>query len=136
VLKVMIAEDDLMAADMIEEALIDAGYESCGIARTVTEGVALGWLHRPDLAIIDMQLADGGVGTDIAAGLADLRIGILFASGNIEQVMRLANGGCYIAKPYDIKNLLHALDIVAGVVITGVVPTPPFPHGFSLLEDK
>jgi DNA-binding response OmpR family regulator len=135
-LKVMIAEDDLMIADMIEESLIDAGYESCGIARTVTEGVALGWLHRPDLAIIDMRLADGGLGTDIVAELAGLRIGILYASGNVEQVTRLANGGCYIAKPYEIKSLLCALDIVAGVAITGVVPTPPFPHGFSLLEDK
>jgi two-component system, response regulator PdtaR len=132
----MIAEDDLMIADMIEESLIDAGYESCGIARTVTEGVALGWLHHPDLAIIDMRLADGGLGTDIVAELADLQIGILYASGNSEQVRRLAKGGCCIAKPYEIKNLLRALDIVAGATITGVVPTPPFPHGFLLLEEK
>jgi DNA-binding response OmpR family regulator len=136
VLKVMIAEDDLMIADMIEESLIDAGYESCGIARTVTEGVALGWLHRPDLAIIDMRLAEGGLGTDIVAELADLRIGILYASGNIEQVMRVANGGSCIAKPYEITNLLRALDIVAGMAIKGVAPTPPFPRGFLLLEEK
>jgi DNA-binding response OmpR family regulator len=136
VLKVMITEDDLMIADMIEESLIDAGYESCGIARTVTEGVALGWLHRPDLAIIDMRLADGGLGTDIVAELADLRIGILYASGNGEQVTRLADGGGCIAKPYEIKNLLCALDIVAEAATTGVVPMPPFPHGFLLLEEK
>jgi DNA-binding response OmpR family regulator len=135
-LKVMIAEDDLMIADMIEESLIDAGYESCGIARTVTEGVALGRLHHPDLAIVDMRLADGGLGTDIVAELADLRIGILYASGNGEQVRRLAKGGCCIAKPYEIKSLLRALDIVAGAAATGVVPMPPFPHGFLLLEEK
>jgi len=131
----MIAEDDLMIADMIEESLIDAGYQSCGIARTVTEGVALGRLHHPDLAIIDMRLADGGLGTDIVAELADLQIGILYASGNSEQVRRLAKGGCCIAKPYEIKRLLRALDIVAGAAVTGVVPMPPFPHGFLLLEE-
>jgi DNA-binding response OmpR family regulator len=29
-LKVVIAEDDLMIADMAEEMLVDAGYEVCG----------------------------------------------------------------------------------------------------------
>jgi DNA-binding response OmpR family regulator len=135
-LKVMIAEDDLMIAEMIEESLIGAGYETCGIARTVTEGVALGWLHRPDLAILDMRLADGGLGTDIAAQLADLRIGILYASGNVDQVVRVAEGGCCIAKPYQISDLLRALDIVAGAAIAGIIPTPPFPHGFLPLEEK
>jgi two-component system, response regulator PdtaR len=37
VLKVLIAEDDLMIADIAEEILIEHGYEVCGIARTVTE---------------------------------------------------------------------------------------------------
>jgi response regulator of citrate/malate metabolism len=34
-LKVMIAEDDLMMADMLEDVLVGNGYEVCGIARTV-----------------------------------------------------------------------------------------------------
>ena len=38
---VLIAEDDLMIADLAEEILIDAGYEVCGIARTVAAAVAL-----------------------------------------------------------------------------------------------
>ena len=36
VLKSLIAEDDLMIADMVKMLLVDAGYEVCGIARTVT----------------------------------------------------------------------------------------------------
>ena len=39
--KVLIAEDDLMIADMLEMSLVDSGYEVCGIARTVAEAVAL-----------------------------------------------------------------------------------------------
>jgi CheY-like chemotaxis protein len=66
-LKVLIAEDDLMIADMTEEILQTNGYEVCGIARTVAEAVALGRDHLPDLAILDMRLADGGLGTQIAA---------------------------------------------------------------------
>ncbi|MGA2258611.1 MAG: response regulator [Thermoguttaceae bacterium] len=68
-LKVLIAEDDLMIADMSEEILVDAGYEVCGIARTVSEAVALGRVHKPDLALIDHRLADGGLGSEVAARL-------------------------------------------------------------------
>src|SRR5476649_485221 len=83
-LKVLIAEDDLMIADMAEEILVANGYEVCGIARTVAEAVALGQRHKPDLAVIDLRLADGGIGTDIATQLSGLgRLGVLYASGNI-----------------------------------------------------
>jgi len=61
--KVLIAEDDLMIADLAEDMLVGQGYEVCGIARTVPEAVALGRQHRPDLAVIDLRLADGGLGT-------------------------------------------------------------------------
>jgi DNA-binding response OmpR family regulator len=135
-LKVLIAEDDLMIADLIEDCLISAGYETCGIARTVTEGVALGRLHQPDLAVIDMRLADGGLGTDIVAQLHDgPRIGILYASGNINQVIDMADGDACIAKPYHTQDLLHALRIVERIVSDGIA-TPPFPLGFYLLNAK
>ena len=39
-LKVLIAEDELMTADLLEDLLSTSGYEVCGIARTVEEGVA------------------------------------------------------------------------------------------------
>jgi DNA-binding response OmpR family regulator len=135
-LKVMIAEDDLMIADMIEEALAGAGYETCGIARTVTQGVALGRLHHPDLAIVDMRLAEGDLGTDIVAQLADLGMGVLYASGNVPQVVSVATGGGCIAKPYQFNDLLRALDIVAGATIAGIVPTAPLPYGFIMLENR
>ena len=62
---------------------VDSGYEVCGIARTVAEAVALGRSHKPDLAVIDVRLADGDLGTEIAAQLGALgRLGILYATGN------------------------------------------------------
>ena len=80
--KVLIAEDDLMIAEMIEEILVNDGYEVCGIARTVAEGVELGRRHKPDLAVLDRRLADGGLGTEIAAQLSDLNhLGVLYVTG-------------------------------------------------------
>ena len=114
--------------------LVKHGYEVCGIARTVAEAVALGRRHKPDLAVIDMRLADGGLGTEIAAQLGALgRLGILYASGNISHVMlTAADGDACLAKPYRYADLLRSLQIVADIVATGTA-SPPFPHGFQVL---
>jgi ActR/RegA family two-component response regulator len=100
-------------ADTIAEALVGAGYEVCGVARTVSEGVALGRAVRPDLAVVDIRLADGGLGTEIVAQLRDGgRLGVLYESGYINQPIELAAGDACIAKPYCTKDLLCALKIV------------------------
>lgn len=133
-LKVLIVEDDLMIADMVEETLIGNGYEVCGIARTVAEAVALGQHHRPDLAIIDLRLADGGLGTGVAAELMSHgRIGILYATGNIAQfVLTAADGDACLAKPYGGPDLLRGLELVVEIVATGRA-SAPFPRGFKVL---
>jgi DNA-binding response OmpR family regulator len=132
--KVLIAEDDLMIADMVEEMLVERGYEVCGIARTVSEAVALGRRHKPDLAMLDMRLADGGLGTEIAAELGGLgRLGVLYTSGNITGAMKtIIDGDACLAKPYRSADLLRSLEIVAEIVATGTA-SPPFPRGFQVL---
>ena len=134
-LKVMIAEDDLMIADLAEEVLTQHGYEVCGIARTVAEAVAIGQLHKPDLAVLDLRLAGGGLGTEIAARLGpDCRPGVLYATGNVSRVMLTAiDGDACLAKPYRSADLLRGLEIVAGLVATGIA-SRPFPRGFQILS--
>ena len=134
-LKVLIADDDLIIADMVEEILIDNGYEVCGIGRTVEEAVALGLHYRPDLAVIDVRLADGGLGTKIAAGLAKLgRLGVLYATGNVASVvLTAADGDACLAKPYRASDLLRSLEIVTAIVALAPVSLP-FPRGFELLH--
>ena len=83
--KVLIAEDDLMIADMAEGPR-RCGYEVCGIARTVAEAVALGRLHRPDLAVIDMRLADGGSAPNRRSSwVRSAGLGVLYATGNSQK---------------------------------------------------
>ncbi len=133
-LKILIAEDDLMIADMTEEMLVRHGYEVCGIARTVAEAVALSLRYKPDLAILDLRLAEGGLGTEIAAQLSGLvKLGILYATGNASFILlTAADGHACIAKPYRFADLLRSLEIVAEIVATGKA-SPPFPRGFQVL---
>ena len=132
--KVLIAEDELMIADMLEEILVEHGYEVCGIARTVTEGIALGRLHKPHLAIIDLRLADGGLGTEIATELGrHSPIGVLYATGNRAQLALCnAEGDACLMKPYRSADLLRGLEIVYELLRTGKA-SRPYPQGFQLL---
>jgi DNA-binding response OmpR family regulator len=132
-LKVLIVEDDLMLADFAEEILVGHGYKVVGIARTVVEAVALARQCKPDLVILDLRLADGGLGTEVATQLPpDGRPGILYVTGNMSQVA-LTNGDACLAKPYRSVDLLRGLEVVAEIVATGKAQ-PPFPQGFQLLH--
>lgn len=132
--KVLITEDDLLIAGNTEEFLVRCGYEVCGIARTVDQAVDLGRRHQPDLILLDLRLADGGFGTQVAAQLTALnRIGVLYATGNISQfALDMTDGDAYIVKPYSSGDLVRSLEIVTEVVTTGRA-SPPFPRGFRTL---
>jgi DNA-binding response OmpR family regulator len=133
-LKVVIAEDDLQIADMIEDVLVENGYEVCGLASTVADTVSLIRLHKPDLAVIDVRLADGGLGTEIASQLGGLgNLGVLFATGNRAQVvLTAANGHACITKPYRDTDLLRGLQLVSEIVASGTA-SQPYPRGFHVL---
>ncbi|MEI9906147.1 MAG: histidine kinase dimerization/phosphoacceptor domain -containing protein [Asticcacaulis sp.] len=134
-LKVLIVEDDLMIADMTEDFLVASGYSVSGIARTVAKAVELAKADPPDLAIVDLRLAGGDYGTQVASELQKLkRTGILFASGNITQFdLTLDDGDACLAKPYLTKDLLNSLAIISDIVATGS-SSLPHPRGFRLLK--
>jgi len=134
--KVIIAEDDLFMADMLEDVLVDAKYEVCGIARTVGKAVELCEHHKPDLAIFDLRLAEGGFGTEIAARLNPKgRPGILYATGNVGTIeLTKVDGEARLGKPYRPQDVVRALKIVQQIVSTGE-GSAPFPQGFHILEE-
>ena len=133
-LKVLIVEDELMIADFLEEILVDAGYEVCGIASTVAEAIALGERHKPDLGVIDLRLSRGESGTVVAAALRRRGdFGVLYATGNPEQaLLGQAEGEGCIAKPYLARNIVSALGVVSEKMSNR--PLSAFPRGFRLLS--
>lgn len=113
-LKVLVVEDDLMIADALEEILMDAGYDVCGIASTVDDAIRIGKSRKPELGVIDFRLAGGGYGTEVTTELRKLgRFGVLYATGNPDHPMliRAEGDGC-IAKPYSGRSVISALRLV------------------------
>jgi len=129
-LKVLIAEDDALIAEFIEEILTKHGYQVIGIARTVAEAVRLGLRYKPNLAVLDLHLADG-LGTEIVARLNNAKLGVLYSTGRPEGLTAI-NGHAYLRKPYRYDDLLRGLEVVSDILATGRA-IPPLPRALSVL---
>jgi len=101
---------------------------------TVDKAVELIEHHKPDLAILDIRLADGGLGTEIRARLTDAaQMGILYASGHVLPRLTRASGTAVISKPYRPEDILSGLRIVEQIIQTGEA-NGPYPATFIVLN--
>jgi DNA-binding response OmpR family regulator len=132
--KVLIVEDDLIIADLLQEALEADGYHVTGVARTTKEAVRSAEQHRPDLAVIDIRLADGSLGTDVGAFLrATTTAGIMFSTGNNNEHYRMeGHGDAVMIKPYRLSDVGQGLRIIAQLAQFGQTSIK-FPRNFRLL---
>jgi two-component system, response regulator PdtaR len=135
IVKIMIVEDELLIADLYSEIIRQSGeHEVCCIVRTIEAAVACAEKHAPDLALIDVRLAHGEMGTDIAVRISN-QIGVLYSTGNMGRVMKAGIlGDACIGKPYSTLDLLRGLEIVTEIHADGRASLP-FPQTFRLLPD-
>jgi DNA-binding response OmpR family regulator len=131
---VLIVEDDLIIADLLQEALEADGYHVTGVARTIKEAVRSAEKHRPDVAVIDIRLADGDLGTDVGAYLrATTTARIMFSTGNSNNAYRMEGyGDAVMTKPYRLSDVGQGLRIIAQLAESGQT-TIKFPRNFRLL---
>jgi DNA-binding response OmpR family regulator len=127
-MSVLIVEDNLLIADGLETMLIWGGYSVCGIASTVAEAVVLANTCRPDLAVLDLRLKYGELGSEIIPLLTECgRIGILYTTGNDDMRLTKADGDVCLRKPYQFRDVVESLEVVKQIVrgeaITSSVPS-------------
>ncbi len=99
------------------------------------KAVELGERCKPDLAVLDLRLAEGGLGTDIATRLNRRgQLGVLYATGNASHAgLTRADGEAFLRKPYRPEDVVRALKIVEQMISTGEA-SRPFPKGFEVLD--
>ena len=119
VLTILIVEDEPLLADTLKRLVeLNPRYRVTAIADDAATALAAAGRDRPELALVDLQLANGSSGYSVAARLHDLGIACLFTTGRAPgfPVPDLALG-C-LAKPFREEDLVRALaeaeDILRG----------------------
>ncbi|TYC53404.1 response regulator [Rhodobacterales bacterium] len=84
-IKVIVAEDEPLIAWMLEDALAGMGLEVVGPFATVAEARSCALSEEPQLAVLDVDLADGAV-YPLADSLYEKKVPIIFHTGNTDRV--------------------------------------------------
>jgi CheY-like chemotaxis protein len=78
--RVLIVEDEMIIAMMLEDTLADLGHQVVGVAMRLPQAMELATTVEADLAILDINL-DGKKSFPVAQVLADRGVRVVFASG-------------------------------------------------------
>jgi DNA-binding NtrC family response regulator len=113
--KVLIVEDQFVEANDLQLMLKKAGYEVCGIARSVPIAQEMIKKERPDFVLLDIFLKGKLTGIDLAKQLREDNIAFIYLSANSnEEILSEAKTTepyGFIVKPFREKDLLVTLEI-------------------------
>ena len=106
----LIVEDEILMAMALKEALEEAGYLVMDIAVSHHEALTAAQTCTPDLALVNIRLQDKDDGIALARNLADLKIPVLFISGQAScarsaQTLAIAS----FPKPYRAEQMVAAV---------------------------
>ncbi len=118
-LKILIVEDEPLFAQTLRHLIeLNPLHVVTDLAADSMEAIAAADENRPDLALVDLQLAHGSSGFSVAAKLGEMGVPCLFTTGKAPSfpVPDLALG-CLV-KPFSEEDLVRALkaaeDIIRG----------------------
>jgi light-regulated signal transduction histidine kinase (bacteriophytochrome) len=108
---VMILEDQLVIAVGLEQILMDAGVRNVITAGSEAEALRLLVSHKPDVAVLDINLGDG-TSIVVADELTRLEIPFLFATGYGDSIIIPGHlkHVPVLRKPYDAHSMLLHLE--------------------------
>ncbi|HXB06990.1 MAG TPA: response regulator, partial [Puia sp.] len=115
--KVLIVEDQFVEANDVQIMLEKAGYQVCGIARSVSVAQEMIKKEEPGLVLLDIFLKGTLTGIDLARQLRVDNIAFIYLSANSnEEVLNAAKAtqpDGFLVKPFREKDLLITLGIAA-----------------------
>jgi len=102
--KVLIVEDQFVEANDLQLMLGKAGYEVCGIARSVPIAQEMIKKEKPGLVLLDIFLKGKQTGIDLAGDLGKENIAFIYLSANSnEEVLNAAKATQpygFLVKPF------------------------------------
>lgn len=133
-LRILIVEDEALLAMDIEAMIEDCGHRVVGEAASLAEVRALGAMTGPDLAFVDIQLAEGSNGLDVAAFIQAHWQGttVVFVTANPKKIPAdFAGAFGIIPKPFSRAGLQSAMRYIEEGLRTPP-PVLPQPRGFLM----
>lgn len=118
--RVLVIEDVFVVAQMIADIVEAAGHEVIGTAPHAEAALEAARRSKPDLVILDLQLARGDVAEDLARRLTALTgASIMICSAAAEWVLRHAEEAvrpcAIVRKPVDLEELRAAVEKCLGI---------------------
>jgi len=108
-LRVLVVEDEMLLAMLVEDSLVDFGCDVVGPVARVADGVKLASSERLDGAILDINIAGSEV-FPVASELARRSVPFIFISGydlnNLPQVWRSRPA---LRKPFQPQDLARSM---------------------------
>lgn len=129
----LIVEDDILPAITLQEALEEAGYLVLDLTGRHQEAIVAAREHKPDLALVNIQLQGRDDGIALAAELKVMGIPVLFISGQVSRArtaQTVAIGS--LLKPYSPTEMVEAVNYLSGLLRGD--KTGPRPHHLEVFE--
>jgi DNA-binding response OmpR family regulator len=128
-----LVEDEALILLQLEMLLEDAGHVVVGTATNAADGAVLLRETRPELAFVDLRLADGSSGLDvIRAAEAIGGVTCVFITANSRQLTGdLEGAAAVIAKPFSGSSLEDTLAFLEQA-LRRPPPERSVPHGMVL----
>ncbi|HEY0113980.1 MAG TPA: response regulator [Allosphingosinicella sp.] len=115
-MKVLIVEDEALVAMSLEFLLKLEGHETIAIAQDYDSALTAVDRAMPDVALVDIQLARGTSGFDVAAELTRRGIATIFTTGNAPGEPRPDIAVGCLPKPYSDDCVFEALRLVEALI--------------------
>ncbi len=106
----MIVEDEALVAMTLRDELQDAGYKVLDLTDRHAEAMDVARAEKPDLALVNIQLAGGDDGIELAEQLKAMEIPVLLISGQVSRArsaQTVAVGS--MPKPYAAADMVLAV---------------------------
>ena len=114
-LHILIVEDEAVTAADLHDELLAQGYEVAGVADNAQAALRLAEETRPDLVLMDINLAGSVDGVLTASGMRGMEIPVIFLTAHYDEATlaraKKASPVGYITKPFEPHQLSVTIEI-------------------------
>ncbi|MFJ6325116.1 MULTISPECIES: response regulator [unclassified Rhizobium] len=123
-MKILIVEDEAIIALHLKTIVTDAGFDALGPASTMEQ--ALAYAPQAEIALIDVGLADGKSGFQLARRLIDRHYTTVIFITGISSVIDTGFAGAFaiIAKPFADDAVAEVLRRASSMRLAGGLTVP------------